>query len=167
TPNAYALPGGVIHLTSGLFDTLKTKNGAAFVLGHEIGHFINRDHIRGVGRQLIFAVGASLFGFSNLTSLGAFDSLIARSFDRDQESNADRYAEKLVKQVYGHTWGGEEFFATMAKDESSFTNALSRFSSTHPLSSERLKEIQKTQIGPKLQLQVSTDHFASWTAHCR
>lgn len=165
-PNAFALPGGVIYLTSGLFKTLKSENGAAFVLGHEIGHFIHRDHIRGLGRQIVFAVGASLFGFGDITSLKAIDSFIARGFDRDQESDADTFALDLVRKLYGHTWGAQEFFEEMSKEETAVTRTLSRFASTHPLSSARLDRVRATQTGAPVELKTPADGFNKWTAHC-
>lgn len=166
SPNAFALPGGAIYMTSGLFSKLKSENGVAFVLGHEIGHFVHRDHIRGIGRQLVYAIGASLFGFADLTSLRSIDGFIARGFDRHQESDADTYALALSKKLYGHTFGAEEFFEELSKEETLGLRALSRLSSTHPLSSERFARVRATQTGSMPQLKLSEDHFKSWTAHC-
>ncbi len=42
TVNAFALPGGQIFFTYGLFKFLKTEDEVAGVLGHEIGHVIGR-----------------------------------------------------------------------------------------------------------------------------
>jgi len=51
TPNALAMPGGGIGVTQGLLDKLTHEEIArAFVLGHELGHFKHRDHLRGMGR---------------------------------------------------------------------------------------------------------------------
>ena len=48
--NAMALPGGLIIITQGLLDQVESENELAFVLGHELGHFKNRDHLRALGR---------------------------------------------------------------------------------------------------------------------
>ena len=59
--NAMAFPGGLIVVTEGLLDQVESENELAFVLGHEIGHFRNRDHLRALGRiavlSMVFAAG--------------------------------------------------------------------------------------------------------------
>src|SRR4051812_15020729 len=42
TINAFALPGGQVFITRGLFDKLDNEAQLAGVLGHEIGHVIGR-----------------------------------------------------------------------------------------------------------------------------
>ena len=66
TINAFALPGGQIFITRALFDRLENEAQLAGVLGHEIGHVINRhaaEHMaKGqLGQMLVgaVAVGAS------------------------------------------------------------------------------------------------------------
>ena len=52
-PNAMALPGGLIIVTAGLLDQVESENELALVLGHELGHFNNRDHLRALGRGVV------------------------------------------------------------------------------------------------------------------
>jgi Zn-dependent protease with chaperone function len=92
--NAYIIPGGTIWVTAGLEKSVKTENGLAFILAHEMGHFQDRDQLRGLFRGLAF-------GFFNL------------SFDSNQERRADSHALYLVKQTYGHVHGADEFFGAM------------------------------------------------------
>ena len=54
TPNAFAFPGGKIVVFSSLLDSVQSENGLAFVLAHELSHFQNRDHLRGMGRSIVF-----------------------------------------------------------------------------------------------------------------
>ena len=42
TINAFALPGGQIFITDGLYEKLQNEAQLAGVLGHEVGHVINR-----------------------------------------------------------------------------------------------------------------------------
>ena len=51
--NAFAFPGGRIVIMSGLLNKMGSENELIFILGHEIGHMKNRDHLRGFGRSLI------------------------------------------------------------------------------------------------------------------
>ncbi|MHC4873813.1 MAG: M48 family metallopeptidase [Planctomycetota bacterium] len=92
--NAFAFPGGHIGVTSGLLDSLESDISHAFVLGHELGHFKNRDHLRGMGRS----IGASLcyaivFGGSSGGNLLAGNTLqfMQKKYSRDQEAKADEF----------------------------------------------------------------------------
>jgi beta-barrel assembly-enhancing protease len=164
-PNAFALPGGVVYLTSGLLDSLESENGLAFVLAHEIGHFVNRDHIRGLGRTLIFRLGLALIGIgTDLSSLQMMGSTIERTFDQSRETQADIYALELVKKVYGHTWGADELFLALSKKQTSLDKALGKFVSTHPPTDDRLKQIKASQIGEKPGLK--TPPFQKWKQKC-
>ncbi len=164
-PNAFALPGGVIYLTSGLLDSLESENGLAFVLGHEVGHFVNRDHIRGLGRTLVFRVGLAVIGIgTELSSLQMMGSAIERTFDQSKETQADTYALELVKKVFGHTWGADELFVVLSRKQSSVEKAVGKFVSTHPPTDERLSRIRATQTGEKPELK--TPPFAKWKQKC-
>jgi beta-barrel assembly-enhancing protease len=163
-PNAFALPGGKVFVTSGLFDYVESENGLAFVLGHEIGHFINRDHIRGVSRQIFFGIFAAMFGFHEVGGFSSMGGLIDSAYGRGDETQADTYALGLMNKVYGHTWGADEFFATMAKDESAAERALARFASTHPASWDRVTAIRATQTGEKRELKSPSKPFEEWAA---
>ncbi len=71
--NALALPGGRIVVLSSLLDKVESENGLSFILAHEIAHFKNRDHLRGLGRGIVFtALMAALTGAgSDLTMVFA------------------------------------------------------------------------------------------------
>ena len=51
--NAAALPGGHMVVFTGLLAEMTSENELAFVLAHELGHYANRDHLRGLGRALV------------------------------------------------------------------------------------------------------------------
>ncbi|MEM6273667.1 MAG: M48 family metallopeptidase [Myxococcota bacterium] len=142
-PNAFALPGGVIGVTRGLLDEVTSENEIAFVLAHEIGHFKNRDHLRGLGRGL--AIGLA---WAWLTSSGAsldvgnlISQVTQRSFAREQESEADEVGLRLLVAEYGHAGGATKFFERRAADEDS-ADAVALPFSTHPLSDERVDALR-------------------------
>ena len=115
TMNAMALPGGLIVVTVGLLDEIETENELAFILGHEMGHFKNRDHMRALGRGLVISlVFVALSGSGAATDLGAsITDLALRSFSRKQESSADEFGLELVQQEYGHvadSWAPIELY---------------------------------------------------------
>jgi hypothetical protein len=112
--NAVALPGGVIAVTHGLLENVESENELAFVLGHELGHFRNRDHLRGLGRGIAFSLLLVAVGVGGSNSAVALASLAGqfaqRGFDRDQEIEADRFGLALLAAEYGHVSGAEAFF---------------------------------------------------------
>jgi Zn-dependent protease with chaperone function len=146
TPNAVALPGGFVLVTSGLLDRVASENELAFVLAHEIGHFRNRDHMRGIGRGVAFAVvlGSLGLGTSSAASQVAMLSggLAARAFDRSQERNADRFALEIVAQEYGHVAGAQDFFGRAVASPGPVANRIAPYFSTHPLNEDRTNALE-------------------------
>jgi Zn-dependent protease with chaperone function len=143
-PNAIALPGGAILVTSGLLDQVRSENELALVLGHELGHFRARDHLRGLGRSLaaqlvLGAVGSSGELVSGLSVLAG--NLAQRSFDRRQESAADAFGLSLVAAEYGHVAGAGDFFTRLAGEPARGSRPerrLAAYFDTHPLHADRI-----------------------------
>ncbi len=143
--NAFALPGGWIGVTNGLIESVESENELAFVLGHEIGHFRNRDHLKGLGRGLALGIVLSALGLSGVGAAGDLAGLAGglaqRSFDREQESEADEFGLAVVQAEYGHVGGAAEFFRRMPDPESLLGEKLGAYLSTHPVSEERIAEL--------------------------
>jgi predicted Zn-dependent protease len=145
TPNAVAFPGGLIAVTTGLLEQVESENELAFVLGHEIGHFRHRDHLRGIGRGVAFALVMGALGLggsggaAELASLSG--QLAARGFDRDQESDADRFGLALVQREYGHVGGSWDFFERLPGPDGSVEKEIVHYLATHPLNEERIEAL--------------------------
>jgi len=138
-PNALAFPGGLIGVTSGLLEKVESENELAFVLGHELGHFHNRDHLRSLGRGLVLSLvlaSATEGSTGNLVSLAP--ALAERSFARDQEREADRFGLELVYREYGHVAAAGDFFTRIHLPGTALERELVGYLSTHPVSSERI-----------------------------
>jgi Zn-dependent protease with chaperone function len=136
-PNALALPGGVVLVTSGLLEQVASENELALVLGH----YHARDHLRGLGRALALQlVLGALGGEQIVTGLAGFAGALAqRGFDRRQESDADAFGLALVHAEYGHVAGAGDFFARLAEraGEAEPGAQLEGYLDTHPLHAER------------------------------
>lgn len=147
TPNAFAVPGGVVIVTAGLISNIKTEKGMAFVLAHEIGHFKHRHHLRGLGRNIGFAAGAMLLGLGDQTGITqSIPELMSRAYSRDQETQADAYALDLVTSVYGDASGATEFFDHIVEKQTSIEKWAQRsLMMTHPLTEERIANIKKRE----------------------
>ncbi len=145
TPNAFALPGGRIVVTSGLLESVSSESELAFVLGHEIGHFKQRDHLRGLGGGL--AIGMTLSVLNLAGAGGAIDLLsgatgiAGRHFDRNQESGADQIGLELVWREYGHVSGATKFFDHLPQPSGKLEKQFQSYLSTHPVDANRIEAL--------------------------
>ncbi len=142
-PNALAFPGGLIVVTRGLLDNVESENELAFVLAHELGHFRNRDHLRGLGRgaAVSLVVGAMTSGGSGGFGFGVAD-IALRGFGREQETDADVFALSMVYAEYGHVGESWRFFERI---QSAYGdgNAVLNYLETHPLPSSRIDDLKR------------------------
>jgi Zn-dependent protease with chaperone function len=140
-PNAFAFPGGAIGVTEGLLDIVDEDVPLAFVLGHELGHFAQRDHLRGIGRQLgRQLVWALIFGEGGDLLSSQLPALLDLRHSRSQESGADLFGLELVHRTYGTTAGTERLFAWLeARDRNPRWLEMLQ---THPLPANRLAEMR-------------------------
>lgn len=142
-PNALAFPGGLIIVTRGLIDGVQTENELAFVLAHEIGHFRNRDHLRGLGRAAAIGlvIGTVTSGGSGGFGFGVAD-LALKAFGREQESGADRFALELMYAEYGHVADSWRFFERIQARYGE-GSVLVNYLETHPLPGDRADELRQ------------------------
>ncbi|MCF3649564.1 M48 family metallopeptidase [Synoicihabitans lomoniglobus] len=143
-PNAFAVPGGTIVLTTGLMDVLDGHEIAlAFVLGHELGHFAQRDHLRGMGRSIGRGlVWALIFGGSGGVDVVSdrANRLLDLGHSRQQERGADGFGVRLVLAAYGTVEGGERLFSWLA--ETAQSNAGLTLLSSHPAPEDRIAALR-------------------------
>lgn len=141
--NALALPGGNIVIFSGLLEHIHSENELAMVLGHELGHFVHRDHLRGLGRGVVLvALSSFLFGVDHSVAETMMNMLITANLkhSRNQEIAADLFALDLVNAKYGHVAGATDFLNEFRGKEK-FPVFL-KFFSTHPQSTDRISLLQ-------------------------
>jgi hypothetical protein len=81
--NAFAAPGGFVLITRGLYQLLSSDGELAAVLGHEIGHCVQRDHYTVIHKQNLATAGKDL----TAENLSVGTDSVAGSYAR-------RYAEK-------------------------------------------------------------------------
>ena len=140
--NAMALPGGLIVVTAGLLDELQSENELAFVLGHEMGHFRNRDHIRALGRGVVLGIMfVAISGSGTGTDFGAsITDLALRGFSRGQEASADEFGLEIVQQEYGHVADSWRFFERIDASDGDALELMT-YLSTHPAPENRVEAL--------------------------
>lgn len=142
--NALALPGGKVVVFTGLIEKVTTENELAFVLAHEMGHYMNRDHLRGMGRALVFmAISTVVFGpDSGVNSFLAQSlNLTELRFSRQQEEWADAYALKTLNCAYGHVGEATAFFERIETEAD--PGVFGHYFSTHPQNQARIARLNQ------------------------
>jgi len=141
--NALALPGGHIIVYTGLLDKISSENELVFVLAHEMGHYAHRDHLRGVGRAIVFiTISSLLFGpDSSVSRMLAYALNITElSFSREQETRADEFALERLNCAYGHIGGATDFFEKIPKAQD--PGKFGHYFASHPENQRRISHLQ-------------------------
>lgn len=140
--NAVALPGGTIVVFSGLLRQVRSENELAMILGHELGHYAHRDHLRGMGRGLGVALAmAMLFGQDSAAAGFAGNLLqgMEMRYSQEQEAAADAFGLDLLVAGYGHAGGATDFFSRLAGTSG---GKLSYVLASHPHPGDRITTLQ-------------------------
>lgn len=141
-PNALALPGGSIVLTTALIDRAETPDALAGVVAHEIGHVHHRHGIA----QLLHQGGITLaFGMLVGDPAGiaaeATRMLAGAEYSRDAEREADRFAVGAVAVAGGDARALGPLLERL-QAEAGDEPAVALLS-THPISAERKADIDR------------------------
>ncbi|MCS7199270.1 MAG: M48 family metalloprotease [Caldimicrobium sp.] len=147
--NAFALPGGPVIITRGIFLILEDEDELAGILSHEIGHIEKRHHARFVEKQLalnlLLQIGSFLLP-QNLTGEILFQlskisaGLISLKFSRDQEKEADEVAFSIL---IGSNYSPEGMLKVFEKLKKLEKSRPPEWLSTHPLPESRIKSWQE------------------------
>lgn len=144
-PNAAVMTGGHIVVFSGLLTQVKSENGLAFVMAHELAHITQRDHLRAMGRGIVlFGISALLTGGDSGLSelLAPVNNLGQAKYSRSREAAADAAALRILNCRYGHAGGATELFHAM-KDEDDSRFGLSHYAASHPAMQERIDTLER------------------------
>jgi predicted Zn-dependent protease len=147
--NAFCMPGGKIMFYSGLIKRLSLSDDEiAVVMGHEIAHAL-REHSReqvsqAMAAQATIGIGAALLGLgdgvASLANTG-YEALIATTFSRNDESEADRIGLELSARAGYDPHAGVTLWQKMLK-ASQGSSRPPEFLSTHPAESNRIQQIE-------------------------
>jgi predicted Zn-dependent protease len=154
--NAFALPGGFIAVHSALILAAQSESELASVMAHEIGHVAQRHIARMLGKQrqdsLIPLAGLVLAVLAARTNPDAASALMLSgegvalqrqlNFSRDAEREADRVGLQILHEAGYDTSGMISFFDRMQSSTRSYSDAAPAFLRSHPMTTERIADIQ-------------------------
>lgn len=162
--NAFAMPGGIIAVHSGLILHTKSESELASVIAHEIAH-VTQHHIARSYEQsqksqipitlaIMAAIVAGGTGNGEIME-AALASAIAGSqqkqldFSREHEKEADFIGIKLLADAGFDPYSMPGFFQQLA-DSNKYGASIPEFLSTHPITENRLSEsLDRASAYPK------------------
>jgi beta-barrel assembly-enhancing protease len=149
--NAFAAPGGFIHITKGALALAQNEAELADILGHEIVH-VTADHtINAIRKSKAINLGASATRQQFLEALAnkGYELLLENAYDRDDEDHADQEGIALANKAGYAPAGLGAFLGRLAERNKSLTDKSGLFSS-HPAVKARIDGLAKTISSQKL-----------------
>lgn len=151
TVNAFALPGGQIFITKALLDRLENEAQLAGVLGHEIGHVINRHSAEQMAKGQLGQSMAAAVGVAASDSQGGGGAYVAAAmanqmlqlrYGRQDELESDNYGLKYMAQA-GYDPSQMVRVMEILKQASGGSGRGPSFMQTHPNPDDRVKHIKE------------------------
>jgi predicted Zn-dependent protease len=161
--NAFAVPGGYIFVTTGLLVLAEDEHEVAGVLGHEIGHVMER-HVAQMferSKRLSIAtvaavIAGALLGGGGKASEAAATMAMATSealvlkYTRENETDADQNGLQYVTKAGYDPKGMIAFLNKISKVSLASAPQIPAYLSTHPVTENRISLLENLiQIGGK------------------
>jgi len=153
--NAFAMPGGVVGVHTGLILATNSESELASVLGHEIGH-VTQHHmarmlasqkydtfknIAGIALALLVARANPDLASGALTTASAVGIQNQLDYTRDHEREADRVGLQILDSGGFDVRAMPAFFTTLQRGTRFAEGSAPSFLRTHPLTSERIADV--------------------------
>jgi predicted Zn-dependent protease len=156
TINAFAMPGGFVGVNTGLLLAAQTESELAGVLAHETAHVTQHHLARLLAKQeqmSIPTMAAILLGLlaarsrpdvtqAVIAGASAANVQSQLNYTRDFEREADRVGFQYLQQAGFDVSAMGTFFERMQKATRLYENNAPAYLRTHPLTSERIADMQ-------------------------
>jgi len=154
TLNAFAIPGGVMGVHTGVFNYAKTENQLAAILSHEMGHLSQRHYARMleqqknstipmlVGMVAGLAMIANDHGDSGMAAIMGTQAALQSSalrFSRENEQEADRIGMQTMLDAKLDPYAASDMFEEMLH-LSSGSRRPPEYLLTHPVTERRVAD---------------------------
>lgn len=173
TINAFAMPGGVIGVHTGLLIAANNESEVAGVLGHEIGHVVQRHLARMMAKQkqdsilniatmalaLLAARANPQLGSGALAAASAGGIQKQLDYTREHEREADRVGMQILSSAGYDSRGMSSFFEVLQQGSRFSDGAAPAFLRTHPLTSERIADVRSREAEGNYKMQSYSPDF--------
>jgi predicted Zn-dependent protease len=145
--NAFASPGGIVHITRGALGLIKSEAELAGVLAHEIGHVAHKHTVNAIKKNRTVQLGtneslSNRAPFVDKMANKAYEMVLENKFDRGDEMDADKVSVTLTEKA-GYAPGTLAAFLTRLDDRNKDQPAQNGLFASHPETKERIDTIKK------------------------
>lgn len=170
--NAFAMPGGVVGVHTGLILASNSESELASVLGHEIGH-VTQHHlarmlaaqkgdtfknIAGMALAILVARANPQLAGGAMTTASAIGVQSQLDYTREHEREADRIGLQILDSGGFDVRAMPIFFNTLQRGSRFAEGGAPSFLRTHPLTSERIADVDnRVALMPYRQVPNSLD----------
>lgn len=172
--NAFAMFGGYIGVNTGTILTAQTESELAGVIAHEIGHVTQNHLARQIAKEkqntvpmlIAMAVGILAARSNSDAAMGAIVGAQAGAaqahlaYSREFEREADRVGYQILSKAGFDVRGMPDFFGRMQQSTRIYESAAPVYLRSHPLTIERLSDMQnRVRESPYKQIVSHLDFY--------
>ncbi len=142
--NAFAAPGGFIHITRGALALIKNEAELADVLAHEIAHVTEKHTLSAISKSKLVGVAADASRSQVIGAVTerAYAAVLENYFDRGEEAEADKVGVTLANKA-GYAPTGLAAFLTRLTDRNKDLKERSGMFASHPEAKSRLDALRQ------------------------
>jgi predicted Zn-dependent protease len=145
--NAFAAPGGIVHITRGALGLIKSEAELAGVLAHEIGHVAHKHTVNAIRKNKAVQLGTNetlsdRAPFLDKMANKAYEMVLENAFDRGDEMDADKVSVTLTAKL-GYTPASLAEFLTRLDERNKDQPARNGLFASHPETRERIEKIRQ------------------------
>jgi predicted Zn-dependent protease len=150
--NAFAAPGGFVHITRGALALCENEAELAGVLGHEITHITAKHTINAIKKSKRVGALTEAATRSNLLEHvlnQAYANLLENAYDREDEEESDQIGIRLANTL-GYAPSGLGAFLTRLSERNKDLKEPSGVFASHPQTKSRVDRLTKQIKSEKL-----------------
>lgn len=162
TMNAFAVPGGVVGIHTGLFAFAENEDQMVSVLAHELAHLSQRHFARGLearrsssmvtlaGLLAGLVVAATVGGDAGMAAISTSQAYAAESqlrYSRSNEQEADRIGLQTMERSGRDPSAAGDMFETLLSKTRYSGTRIPEFLLTHPVTEKRIADARGRSMG--------------------
>jgi len=162
TMNAFAVPGGVVGIHTGLFAFAENEDQMVSVLAHELAHLSQRHFARGLearrsssmvtlaGLLAGLVVAATVGGDAGMAAISASQAYAAESqlrYSRSNEQEADRIGLQTMERSGRDPAAAGDMIETLLSKTRYSGTRIPEFLLTHPVTEKRIADARGRSMG--------------------
>ncbi|SRR5579871_3213219 len=162
--NAFAAPGGIVHITRGALGLVQNEAELAGVLGHEITHVAHKHAVGALRKNAAVSMAANQTladrgPYLDQLATKTYEMILENSFDRGDELDADKGGVELTSKL-GYAPASLADFLTRLDERNKDVPARNGLFASHPETKERIEKI-RAQAGKRAGATVLARYTSS------